>query len=120
MSAIGRTRRNSSNMAKNSKSFQKKAIGGGIALALEYLLMDKVITTKNMAYLQTAAGLGLGFLAKNPTLKVAGYGVGALGAVKAFTGKNVVTQTAISGLQPFYISGTNPLYASTNGDTNFV
>lgn len=118
MSAIGRTKK-SSKMA-GSKSFQKKAIGGGVALVLEYLVMDKVVTTKTMAYAQAGAGALAFFMAKNPIVKTAGLGVGALGVAKAVTGKNVLTQQAISGLAPLYIRGTNPLYADPSGDTNFV
>jgi len=102
-------------MAKGS-SFQKKAIGGGLALVAEYLLMDKVVTTKNTAYMQAAAGAAGFFFLKNPTFKFAALTTGALGAAKAFTGKNLVTQAAIAGVQPYYrISGGNPLMRSANG-----
>lgn len=94
-------------------NFKKKAIGGGIALVLEFALMDKVVDTQMKAYAQTGAGLAAFFLSKNPIVKTAGLGVGALGAVKAFTKKNVLTQTAIAGTNPFYrIGGINPLYPS--------
>lgn len=121
MAAIGKARRNSSNM-KGGKSFQKKAIGGGIALLAEYFLMDRVVTTKTMAFAQAGVGAAAFFLSKNPIVKTAGLGVGVLGAAKAAMGRNVVTQTAISGIAPFYrISGTNPLYQTGNGsEANFL
>jgi len=121
MAGIGRIRRKSSNMKGNS--FQKKAIGGGIALILEYALMDKVVTTKNLAYGQAAVGAAGFFFLKNPMLKTASLATGVLGAAKAFTGKNLVTQAAISGVTPYYrISGTNPVMREGNGSVveNFV
>lgn len=121
LAGIG-NRRKSSNM--KGKSFQKKAIGGGLALVAEYLLMDRVVTTRNLAYGQIGVGALGYFMSKNPIIKTAALGVGVLGAAKAFTGRNVVTQTAISGINPYYrISGTNPLYspaASGGADGNFL